>query len=124
MAVIAKANYYEDFEVGRIFRHHWGRTFLECDNRIFCSLTLQYNPMYFNVEYAKKLGYDDIPMHGMLIMNVVGGMSVEDLSEGGGLFLGTPNLSLPRPVYAGDTVTSSSEIIERRPSDSRPGWEL
>jgi acyl dehydratase len=29
-----------------------------------------------------------------------------------------------KPVHVGDTVTYSTEIIETRPSNSRPGWGL
>jgi acyl dehydratase len=29
-----------------------------------------------------------------------------------------------KPVYAGDTVTYATEIIEKRASNSRPGWGL
>jgi acyl dehydratase len=29
-----------------------------------------------------------------------------------------------RPVYAGDTVSYGSEVVETRPSNSRPGWGL
>src|SRR3989338_1287126 len=116
---------YEDFEHGRVFNHHWGRTLLACDNLIFCSDTMQYNPLYFNVEYARSLGYRDIPIHPLFVMNVAGGMSVEDLSEGqgkGGIFLGIDNVRIPQPCYAGDTITSASEILERRLKTDQPGW--
>ncbi|MDP7604599.1 MAG: MaoC family dehydratase, partial [Alphaproteobacteria bacterium] len=48
-----KGNCYEDFEPGRIFRHHWGRTVMAGDNSLFSSLTLSYNPLYFNTAYAR-----------------------------------------------------------------------
>jgi acyl dehydratase len=117
-------NAYEDMPLGKVFNHHWGRTLHACDNIIFCSETGQYNPTYFNVEYARSLGYEDIPVHPLFVFNVVGGMTVEDLSEGGGLFLGIDNLNNLKPVYPGDTLASSSEIVERRLSKSRPGWGI
>ena len=117
-------NYYEDLTLGKVLHHHWGRTVQACDNVIFCSDTLQYSPMFFNVEYARELGYDDIPLHPLLVFNIVGGMTVEDLSEGGGLFLGIDRMNILKPVYAGDTLTSSSEIVERRLSSSRKGFGI
>ncbi len=117
-------NTYEDMPLGKLFNHHWGRTLRSCDNIIFCSETGQYNPIYFNAEYARSLGYDDTPVHPLFVFNVVGGMTVEDLSEGGGLFLGIDNLNNIKPVYPGDTLTSSSEIVERRLSNSRPEWGI
>ena len=121
----AKGHLYEDFEPGRVFEHHWGRTLLAADNLIFCSDTMQYNPLYFNVEYARSLGYRDIPIHPLFVLNVAGGMSVEDMSEGqgrGGIFLGLDDVRIIKPCYAGDTITSSSEIVERRPLADQPGW--
>jgi acyl dehydratase len=29
-----------------------------------------------------------------------------------------------KPVYAGDTISYSMEVVEKRPSNSRPGWGL
>ena len=117
-------NAYEDMPLGKTFEHHWGRTVYVSDNITFCSDTCQYNPVYFNADYARSLGYEESPIHPLFVFNVVGGMTVEDLSEGGGLFLGIDDLKNLKPVYPGDTLTSSSEIVERRLSGSRPGWGI
>ena len=119
-----RQNYYEDLTLGKVLHHHWGRTVYACDNIIFCSDTLQYDPKYFNVEYARSVGYADIPIHPLLVFNIVGGMTVEDLSEGGGLFLGIDRMNIIKPVYAGDTLTSSSEIVERRLSKTKQGFGI
>lgn len=37
---------------------------------------------------------------------------------------GFREMKWPKPVYAGDTVSYASEVIETRPSQSRPGWGL
>ena len=44
---------YHDFVVGEEINHHWGRTITEADAIQFAHLTLAYNPLYFNREYAK-----------------------------------------------------------------------
>ena len=51
--LVPKGNRYEDFEVGRVFRHHWGRTITESESTLFSTLTLHFNPHYFNAEYAR-----------------------------------------------------------------------
>ncbi len=122
---ISKGYLFEDFEPGRVFEHHWGRTLLASDNVIFCSDTMQYNPLYFNVEYARSLGYREIPIHPLFVMNVAGGMSVEDMSEGkgkGGIFLGIDDVRIIQACYPGDTITSSSKILERYLKTDQPGW--
>jgi len=113
-----RGNQYEDFEMGQIFEHHWGRTINSGDNSLFGSLTLHYSPLYFNAAYAKKMGHDKIPVNSLLVFNTVFGLSVEDLSEGGnGPFLGVDDLEYHATVYEGDTLTCKSEVIAKRTSE-------
>jgi len=115
-----KGNPYEEFEVGRVFEHHWGRTINEGDNSLFSSLTLAYNPLYFNAEYARAHDHPGVVVNPLLVFLTVFGLSVEDLSEAGGLFLGVEALAYHAPVYPGDTLTARSTVVERRESESRP----
>lgn len=112
---------FDEFEVGMIDKHHWGRTITESDAIQFAHLTLAYNPIYFNAEYARALGHPGIVVCPQLILNTVIGMSVEDCSEIlGGPFLGVDNVQYHEPVYPGDTITAESETIAKRLSDSNP----
>jgi len=117
---IPKGNHYEDFEVGRVFNHHWGRTINKGDNSLFSSLTLSYNPLYFNADYAREAGHPDIVVNPMLVFLTVFGLSVEDLSEAGGLFLGVENLTFHRTVYPDETLVARSTVVDKRESTSRP----
>lgn len=115
-----KGHAYEDFLLGRVFEHHWGRTITAGDNSLFSSLTLSYNPLYFNAEFARAHGHPDTVINPLLVFLTVFGLSVEDLSEGGGLFLGVEALRHHRPVYPGDTLVARSTVVDRRDSQSRP----
>jgi len=115
-----KGHDFEDFVVGRRFEHHWGRTINEGDTSLFSTLTLSYNPLYFNAEYARAHDHPGIVVNPMLVFLTVFGLSVEDLSEAGGLFLGVDELTYHAPVYPGDTLTASSDVLEMRDSGSRP----
>ncbi len=118
---IPKGHLYDDFEVGQVFSHHWGRTLNEGDNSLFTSLTLSFNPLYFNAPYARAHGHPRIVINPMLVFLTVFGLSVEDLSEAGGLFLGVDQLTFYRQIYPGDTLTARSTVIDKRESQSRPG---
>lgn len=118
---IPKGHLYDDFEVGQVFSHHWGRTLNEGDNSLFTTLTLSFNPLYFNAPYARAHGHPGIVINPMLVFLTVFGLSVEDLSEAGGLFLGVDRLTFHRRVYPGDTLTARSTVIDMRESQSRPG---
>lgn len=115
-----KGHRYEDFDEGRVFQHHWGRTITESDNTLFTTLTQGYNPMYFNAPFAREHGHPSVLVNPMLVFGVVFGLSVEDLSEAGGPFLGIEELSFHGPVYPGDTLTARSTVVSRRASQSRP----
>jgi hypothetical protein len=52
-----RGNRFEDFAVGRAFRHHWGRTLTAAANVLFTTLTLHYNPLYTNLDYARANGF-------------------------------------------------------------------
>lgn len=109
---------FEDFEVGQEFVHHWGRTLTEADSTLFSTLTLFYTPTYTNSEYAKAIGYERSPINPMLVFNTVVGLSVEDLSEGGGPFLGIGKLEYGVPVYPGDTLYAKSTVLSKRLASS------
>ena len=113
---IPKGNLYDDFEVGQVFQHHWGRTLSESDNTLFSTLTLSYNPLYFNAPFARAHGHRQVVVNPMLVFTTVFGLSVEDLSEAGGLFLGVDELTFHRRVYPGQTLVARSTVVDKRES--------
>jgi itaconyl-CoA hydratase len=119
-----RGNTFEDFEVGRQYRHHWGRTLTAGDNVLFTTLTLHYNPLYTNADCARARGFPDLVVCPLLLFNTVFGLSVEDLSEGGGPFLGVDRLTYRRPVIVGETVYADSQVVDRRETTSRPGYGI
>ena len=119
--VARKGRQYQDFSVGQVLEHHWGRTITAGDNAVFTTAMCNWNPMYLNAEFARAHGHDDVVVNPMLVLCTVVGLSVEDLSEGGGAFLGLDACTFHRPVHPGDTVTARSVVVDMRPSTSRPG---
>ncbi len=117
---VERGRYYEDFKVGDVYQHHWGRTIEAAESQLFATATMNAVPLYFNKLHAKALGHDQVPVHPLLVMNVVFGMTVEDLSEQALAHLGYWNMTFPRFVYPGDTLISSSEILDKRESGSKP----
>jgi len=116
-----KGRQYQDFTVGQVLEHHWGRTITAGDNALFTTAMCNWNPMYVNAEFARAHGHADVVVNPMLVLCTVVGLSVEDLSEGGGAFLGVDACTFHRPVHPGDTITARSTVVDMRTSNSRPG---
>ncbi len=117
-------NRYDDFTVGRRFDHHWGRTIMAEEAISFATQHVVHEPLRFNRLYAHHLGYNDIVVSSMLVYAIVLGLSVEDLSESGGPFLGSDEVRFLAPVYPGDTVFASSIVVSRRPSASKQDYGI
>lgn len=107
---------YEDFAVGETYRHHWGRTVTAADNTLFSTMTLHFNPLYFNDAFAQTHGHANSVVNPYLLFGIVFGLSVEDLSERGGAFLGVEDLTFGRAVFAGETLIAHSTVKSMRPS--------
>ena len=118
--LVQKGHQFEEFTVGRVFEHHWGRTITDGDNALFSTAMCNWNPMYLNAEHAKAHGHPDVVVNPMLVLCTVLGLSVEDLSEAGGPFLGVDDCTFHAPVYPGDTIAARSTVLAARESASRP----
>ncbi len=117
--VVQYGRFFEDFSVGDTYRHHWGRTVGEGECSLFTTWTMNANPLYFNRVYARSLGHPDTPVNPLLVMNVVFGMTVEDLSEQALAHLGYWRMQFGKPVYPGDTLFAESTVLDLRPSTSK-----
>jgi len=117
---IPKGNQFEDFREGQRYEHHWGRTLTDADGTLFSTLALRFTPIYFNREYARAHDHADLVVDPLLVLCTVVGLSVEDLSEAGGPFLGVDEVEFHRPVYPGDTLDARSIVVSARKSDKRP----
>jgi len=118
--VVRYGRFLEDFQPGQVLAHHWGRTIPEAEAIAFTTWTQNANPLYFNAVWARQHGYRDLPVNPMLVLNVVFGLSVEDLSEQALAHLGYWQVRFERPVYVGDTLTAESEVLDVRGSGSKP----
>lgn len=111
---------FEDFDVGAVYEHRPGRTISEADNTWFTLLTMNTHPLHFDAEYAAKSEFGRIVVSSTLTLAIVAGMSVSDVSQKAIANLGWTDIALTAPVFVGDTIYAESEVLEKRPSRSRP----
>ena len=115
-----EGRFFEDFSVGDRFRHPLGRTITETDNVWFTLLTNNTHQIHFNADYAARTEFKQPLVVSTLTLAIVTGLSVGDISQNSVANLGWDKVRLPNPVFAGDTIYAESEVLEARPSKSRP----
>lgn len=115
-----QGRYYEDFQVGDLYRHRLGRTISEVDNTWFTLLTLNTNQMHFNAHYASHSTFGKLLVNSGFTIALVLGMSVSDLSENAIANLQLDDVTLKHPVFVGDTLYAESKVIAKRETKSRP----
>lgn len=116
-----EGNFFEDFTVGETYRHDLGRTISEADNTWFTLLTCNTLQVHFNADYAARTEFGKPLVVSTLTLAVVTGLSVGDISRNAVANLAWDKVRLPKPVFIGDTLYAETEILETRPSASRPG---
>jgi len=111
---------YEDFEVGDVYVHRLGRTVTEVDNIWFTLLTMNTNPIHFDSHLAAQTEFGKPLMDSTFTLALVTGQSVSDISENAIANLAWTDITLPHPVFAGDTIYARSYVLGKRESKSRP----
>ena len=112
--------YFEEFETGHVYEHRPGRTITEADNTWFTLLTMNTHPLHFDHEYGKASEFGQPLVCSTFTVAVLAGMSVSDVSQKAIANLGWTDISLPNPLFVGDTLYGESEVLDKRESKSRP----
>ena len=119
-----RGRFYEDFAVGDTFRSRLGRTITDTDNIWFTCLTLNTNQIHFNVPYAERTQFRKPLVNSAFTLALITGMTVPDTSENAAANLAWTDITLPNPVFEGDTLWAESEILETRESATRPNMGI
>ena len=113
--------YFEDFHEGQIFNHDWTRTVTEADNVLFCTMTMNPQPLHLDAHYAATTEFRRPIVNSIFTLGLMIGMTVNDTTLGTTLGnLGMTDIRFPNPVFHGDTLRSRTTILHVRASQSRP----
>lgn len=113
--------WFDQFEVGQVFRHEVRRTVTEADNIWFSAMT--YNPaqLHIDYDYAAKTEFGQPLVNSIFTLGLVIGLSIQDTTLGTTVAnLGMTETVFPKPVFAGDTIRSETTVKALRDSKSRP----
>ncbi len=112
---------YEAFEIGGTIAHDLRQTVTDADNRQFCALTHNLQPLHIDAEYAKTTEFGRIVVNGLYTFSLMVGVSVADTTLGTLVAnLGYDAVTMPAPVFIGDTLRFETTVMDKRESKSRP----
>ncbi|MFG2047277.1 MaoC family dehydratase [Micromonospora sp. NPDC048935] len=113
--------YYEEFEVGAVYRHWPGKTVTEYDDHLFCLLTMNHHPLHMDAHYAATASqFKRNVVVGNYIYSLLLGMSVPDVSGKAIANLEVESLRHVAPTFHGDTIYGETTVLGKRESGSKP----
>jgi 2-methylfumaryl-CoA hydratase len=119
MSKTTPGNFFEAFRLGQLIQHATPRTITAGDVALYTAL---YGPRFAvqsSYEFARAIGYPRSPVDDLLVFNVVFGKTVPDVSLNAVANLGYAECRFLKPVYPGDTLTASSEVIGLKENSNR-----
>lgn len=113
--------HFEDCEPGLRIPHAVTRTVTETDNLLITALTHNTQPLHLDAQVAAQSEFGRPLVNSVFTFGLMVGVSVADTTLGTLVAnLGYDGVVFPKPVFAGDTLRTETEVVERRESKSRP----
>ena len=112
--------YYEEFEVGAVYKHWPGKTVTEYDDHLFCLLTMNHHPLHLDANYAEKTtDFGKNVVVGNYIYSLLLGMCVPDVSGKAIANLEVESLRHVAPTFHGDTIYGETTVLDKTESKSK-----
>ncbi len=112
-------NFFEDYRVGQTIAHAVPRTVTEGDRAFYTALYPARFALYSSDEFARACGLPRSPIEDLAAFHIVFGKTVPDVSLNAVANLGYAEARFLAPVYPGDTLTATSEVIGLKENSNR-----
>jgi len=100
--------------MNEVIQHATPRTITAGDCALYIALTGERNPLHCSEPFAQSLGYKTTPVDDLLAFHIAFGKTVPDISVNAVANLGYADVRFIQPVYIGDTLSTSSQVIGLR----------
>ena len=119
MTKTSAGNFFEDFRLGQTLRHATPRTMTGGDFSLYTGLFGGRFAVQSSAAFAKAIGYPNRPLDDLLVFHIVFGKTVPDVSLNAVANLGYAGMQFLAPVFAGDTLNATSEVIGLKENSNR-----
>ncbi len=112
---------FAQWTVGDRIDHALRHTVTDAENRLLTTMTHNPQPLHLDANYAATTEFGQIVVNGLFTFALMVGISVADTTLGTLVAnLGYDKVTMPHPVFLGDTLRVETEVMELRESKSRP----
>jgi acyl dehydratase len=119
--IVQRGLYFDELTVGARYLHRPGRTATEADNVLFSSITMNTQALHLDAAFSETQPFGQRLMNSMWTLSTMVGASVAQLTQGTLVAqLALTDISFPAPLFHGDTLYTETEVVDKRPSTSRP----
>ncbi len=115
--------YFEGFVPGELVEHRYTRTVTQMDNMLFSNMTLNPQPLHIDRHFCEQETEWGQPlMNSLFTLGLMIGIQVSDMTVGTTIAnLGMTDVKVPNPLFEGDTVSCTTQVVSKRESKSRKG---
>ena len=117
-------NYFEDFTLGDSFRHARGKTVTEIDNVLLTQMVMNTADAHFNEDTMVRTPFGRRLVFGGITASIVVGLASQDASDNVIREESLDGLRLHTPVFHGDTLYATTEVLGKDPSVGGPDGGL
>jgi itaconyl-CoA hydratase len=107
------SNYFEDFEVGAVYKHQRGKTITPLENVLITNIVMNTAQGHFNEHEMASSPWGTTLSYGGVNFSLVLGLASQDCVENALEELGLDNIRLSKPVIHGDTLYAYTEILSK-----------
>lgn len=111
MAKTNPGRFFEDYRIGEVIAHAVPRTVSGGERALYHALYPARHALYSSDEFARTCGLDRAPIDDLAAFHLVFGKTVPDISLNAVANLGYAEGRWLRPVWPGDTIRSTSQVI-------------
>ncbi len=109
---------FEDFTLNEVIQHATPRTITAGDCSLYIGLYGSRNPLHCSEPFAQSLGYKNAPVDDLMAFHIAFGKTVPDISVNAVANLGYADVRFIAPVFVGDTLSTSSQVIGLKQNSS------
>lgn len=120
-ALTGNDNYFEDFPVGRAFRHWRGKTITDFETQTLCTLVMNTANGHFNADRMRETEFGVPIAFGGIVASIVYGIVSQDTAEQAVEERGIESIRFYHPTRTGDTLYVTSAVEEAAAESAERG---